>query len=180
LLFCGLLSYRPNQEAVRLLVEEIMPLVWRHSPQTRLVIAGAHPGPELSRLTDSDPRLEVVANPGDMGAIADECSLLVVPLRLGSGTRVKILQALAWGLPVITTALGCEGLEVQEGSHLLVRESCEEIAQAILTLEQEPSKWDSLRREGRRRIEERYSWTGIWAALEEELLFEVQGGRKCW
>lgn len=168
ILFAGLLNYRPNQEAVAWLLQEIMPLVWEESPHTELVIAGAHPGPEMA---PGDHRVRLVSNPPDMAAVAAGCSLLAVPLRRGSGTRIKILQAFAWGLPVVATTLAREGLEGDDGVHLWVRDQPQDFARALLDA---TAGWHRLRQNARALCEQSYDWQLIWQQLENEL---KRGGR---
>jgi glycosyltransferase involved in cell wall biosynthesis len=170
LLFSGRLDYAPNLEAVISLLDVVLPDLWRSHPQTRLRLAGAQPPSWLSQRVATDPRLELLANPEVMSECARDCSVLVVPLTSGSGSRLKILEALSWGLPVVTTPKGCEGLEVEDGVHLLIRDDCESLARAVLTLEEDGQQWAKLRREGRRLAEERYDWNLILERLEQSLL----------
>lgn len=169
ILFCGLLSYRPNQDAAETLIKEIMPLVWSRSPETECLLAGAQAPAELRALAETDSRLSLVADPDDMLPLVDSSSALAVPLRLGSGSRIKILEAFAWGLPVVSTPVGCEGLEIQDGQHLLIRSEPAEFAEALLNLQTEKSLWSCLRREGRELVQARHDWASNWARLENAL-----------
>ena len=169
ILFCGLLTYRPNQDAVERLVEEVMPEVWSRCPGIRLIVAGTGPTPALRALCGSDPRIELVIDPAEMEPVADRCSALVVPLRFGSGTRLKILEAFAWGLPVIATPLACEGLPTEDGRELLIREDPAGIAAAVIELHDRADLWQRLRKQGRELVESRYDWVDIWSRLETEL-----------
>lgn len=164
ILFAGLLNYRPNIEAILWLQDEIMPLVWRQRPEMELVIAGALPTAEIA---PRDARVRLVADPPQMEAVVAECSLLAVPLRRGSGTRIKILQAFAWGLPVVASSLAREGLEGDDGFHLWVRDGAEDFARALL---EAGSGWHELRRNARALCERRYDWRLSWQKLEEELV----------
>lgn len=168
ILFAGLLNYRPNQDAVGWLLKEIMPLVWEERPDAKLVIAGADPGPEMAT---EDQRVELFANPPDMEAVAAGCSLLAVPLRQGSGTRIKILQAFAWGLPVVATSVAREGLEGEDGFHLWVRDQPADFARALLD---SAAGWHKLRQNARVLCERRYDWQRIWQQLEDELRTATQ------
>ena len=165
ILFCGLLNYGPNVDAVNWLVGEIMPLVWQQRPATRLLIAGAHPAAGLV----NDVRVQLIANPDDMTAVAQTCAVLAVPLRMGGGTRIKILDAMAWGLPIVTTPLGCHDLPVESERHLLVAEEAQFFAAALLRLLDDPELAEKLRQTARRRAEERCAWDDIWSAYEAEL-----------
>jgi glycosyltransferase involved in cell wall biosynthesis len=105
-----------------------------------------------------------------MSEIAKECTISIVPLRLGGGTRLKILHSMAMGLPVVSTSLGCEGLEVIDGIHLLIRDEPEEFARAILQLYNDASLRNELRKNGRNLVEKKYDWQSIFAEYEREIL----------
>lgn len=166
-LFSGLLDYLPNREAVLWLAREIMPRVWEHREDLRLVAAGAHPDEELRRLAQTDHRLELQANPPDMRAVAEQCTMLLVPLRHGAGTRIKILEAFAWGLPVISTTLGQQGLGAEVGKHLWIADDAENFARSILQLASDDQTWNDLRRNARRYCEEKYDWRRVLSPLDE-------------
>jgi glycosyltransferase involved in cell wall biosynthesis len=169
ILFMGKMDYYPNIDAASFLVKSIMPFVWQKDPEISLSIAGMNPPPEVAALT-SDPRVEVIANPNDMREIAAKCSLTVVPLRLGGGTRIKILDSFAMGLPVVSTSLGCEGLSVREGKDILIRDDPGQFADGVLLVLSDDDLADRLRVNGRRLAEERYDWGMIFGQFEQELL----------
>jgi glycosyltransferase involved in cell wall biosynthesis len=167
-LFTGRLDYYPNLDAAFYLVREILPRIWHEDPGITAYIAGSFPPPELAALS-APPRLCVVANPVDMRDVALTAALAVVPLRLGSGTRLKILEALAWGLPVVTTAVGCSGLAVTDGREVLIRDDPSEFAAAVVQLLCAPERMAALRGNGRALVESRYSWEPILEYLDNEL-----------
>src|SRR5690606_24241689 len=113
-------------------VREIMPLVWQLDPAVELCVAGANPTVDVEQHCLSDTRISLVRNPPDMIAVAATCSAALIPIRTGSGTRIKILESLTLGLPTVTTSIGCEGLDVEDGRHVLVRDSAETMAEAIV------------------------------------------------
>jgi glycosyltransferase involved in cell wall biosynthesis len=177
ILFMGTMDYYPNTNAASFLIKSIMPSIWRKDPGISLCIAGLHPPKSIMALA-SDPRVEVIANPENMREVARRCCLTVVPLRLGGGTRIKILDSLAMGLPVVSTSLGCEGLSVKDGCHILIRDDPEQFADAVLQVISDPLLADNLRRDGRRLVEERYDWGLIFRQLEQELLQLVEKTRE--
>lgn len=168
ILFMGALDYLPNIDAAFYLVNAIMPAVWARGPDIGLIIAGRQPDPSLSTLC-GDHRVQIVANPADMRAVAAQASVSAVPLRMGAGTRLKILQSLAWGLPVVTTALGCEGLALADGSHLVVRDDPEAFAEAVVQLLSDAGFWRRLSSAGRAVVEQRYGWEPLLERFEAEL-----------
>lgn len=170
LLFVGALDYLPNQDAVTFLCQQILPLIWTQLPEFRLRIVGRNPPPEIRDLLAVDARLELVADAGDLTDLARSCSLSVVPLRMGSGTRLKILEAAAWGLPVITTSLGVQGLDLQDGVHLRVANSPDDFAHSVVDLWSQPELRQQLAQAARLRIEQSYDWARLFPPLEQALL----------
>lgn len=168
LFFFGTLTYFPNIDGAIYLTQEVMPHVWKEVPDMQLCIAGAEP-PETVLALAEDPRIEVVASPDSMENVAKDCHISVVPLRVGSGTRIKILHSMAMGVPVVSTHLGCEGLEVVDGQHLLMRDQPEELAKALLELDRDRILWNHLRLNGRSLVEESYDWQMIYENFEARL-----------
>ncbi len=173
ILFVGTMNYFPNVDGALFMVQSIMPLVWQRDPDIRLCIAGREI-PRHIREFGADSRIEIVSDFPDIHDIAAGCCLSVVPLRLGGGTRIKILEAFALGLPVVSTAKGCEGLAIEDGRHLIVRDEPDAFAEAVALLANDPQLADSLRGNGRRLVEERYDWQKIFEAAEEQMVRLVQ------
>ena len=166
----GTMSYYPNIDAVLYFAESIFPLILAQDPDISWCIAGREPPKIVRQLAEGHPQIEIVANPEDMSAIASQCSLSVVPLRSGSGTRIKILHSMAMGLPVITTNIGCEGLEATNREHLLIRDCPENFARAVLELIGDRQMWQQLQLNGRQLVQDKYDWTAIFADYEAKLI----------
>jgi glycosyltransferase involved in cell wall biosynthesis len=175
ILFMGTMDYFPNTDAAMYLSKSIMPCIWKKNPEITLCIAGLHPPQPVMELAN-DSRIEVIANPDSMREVASRCCLTVVPLRVGSGTRLKILDSFAMGLPVVSTSLGCEGLSLTDGRHILVRDDAELFANAVLQVISDTLLANTLRENGRRLVEEHYDWGMIFGKLEEELLQLTEKG----
>jgi glycosyltransferase involved in cell wall biosynthesis len=168
ILFVGTMDYFPNEDGALFLTREIMPRVWRLDPDIRLCIVGRNM-PKHIRDLGNDPRIETIMNAPDIREVAAGCGASVVPLRLGGGTRIKILEALGLGLPVVSTSKGCEGLAGEDGRHLLIRDNPGEFASAVVTAVNHYELADALRKNGRRLVEERYGWQMIFEAVEEKI-----------
>jgi tetratricopeptide (TPR) repeat protein len=169
-LLIGTLNYLPNVDGATYFASQILPHVWRLNPDVEFWIAGAEPVPEVRCLADHDRRIKLIANPEVMEDVAAQCCLSVVPLRIGSGTRIKILQSLAMGLPTVTTSLGCEGLLVEDDKHLLIRDRPEDFAKAIVELLADAALRDRLRQTGRALVEAQYDWEQIWETAVDLML----------
>jgi glycosyltransferase involved in cell wall biosynthesis len=152
-LFMGLYAYRPNTEAVDALVREIFPAVRRQFPDARLaVIGGEIPYREPWLIAPGQIPFE------ELPAFVSACRLGVAPIFSGSGTRLKILEYLAAGLPVVATPKGAEGLDLQDGSHLRLASPSAAVAQAIVELIENPANAVQLGRAGQERVRSQYSW----------------------
>jgi tetratricopeptide (TPR) repeat protein len=176
ILFMGGLAYYPNIDGIYYFVEEVLPKVWEQDPTMVFCIAGRDPGMDIQELA-CDSRIQVIANPDDMSEVAKECIMTVVPLRAGSGTRLKIPHSMAMGLPIVSTSLGCEGLSVVDGLHLLIRDEPQQFAEAVLQISTDADLRHKLRVNGRQLVEEKYDWHSIFTRYETEL-FSVQGERQ--
>jgi glycosyltransferase involved in cell wall biosynthesis len=169
ILFMGSLDFYPNIDCLFYLKETILPKLWQTDPTLSLVITGRNPSLAILDFA-ADPRIKVIANPEDIDEVAKNCYLTIVPMRIGSGTRIKILHSMALGLPVVSTPLGCEGLSVSDDHDILIRDTPEQFAEAILTLRADPQLATQLRTAGRKLVEDRYDWTRMFQQLETEML----------
>ena len=132
----GLMTYPPNEDGARFFATQVLPLVRATKPDVIFRIVGRDDG-LLSDL-DSVPGVERTGEVADVAGLLSDTTAVVVPLRAGSGTRIKILEAFACGLPVISTTLGCEGLDARDGEELLVADPPDRLADACLTVLREP------------------------------------------
>jgi glycosyltransferase involved in cell wall biosynthesis len=163
-LFFGLLATVPNVDGVLYFLREIWPLIAAVRSDARFVVIGANPTPAI--LAHAGPDVTIVGPVDDLRPHLAAAAVVVVPLRLGSGTRLKILEAWAMACPVVSTALGAEGLDAVPGRHLLIADDPADFASAVLRVLREPGLADELGREGRALVTERYSWRGAAGALE--------------
>lgn len=165
LVYVGTMYWEPNADAVRWLVREVLPRIRARRPEVGLDVIGSRPPRDLRALGGSSPHLNVLGYVEDPSAYLARAGVFVAPLRAGGGMRVKILQALAQGLPVVTTTLGCEGMAVEPGRDLLVADTPEAFAAATLRLLADPVLAETLGRNGRRLIEARYDWRAVCPRL---------------
>jgi glycosyltransferase involved in cell wall biosynthesis len=169
ILFVGTMNYFPNIDGALFMAQSIMPYIWRLDPDVRLCIAGRNIPRKIIDL-GADPRIEIIKDAPDIKVVAADCSVSVVPLRLGGGTRIKILEAFALGLPVVSTAKGCEGLAVEDGLHLMIRDDPEAFAAAVTMAVNDQYLSGTLRRNGRMLVEAKYDWQKIFKSVEERML----------
>lgn len=168
LLFIGHLAYLPNVDAVHRMREAIFPAVRAACPDATLTIAGRVPGRPPGRFSPA-PGITVLENPPDVAHLFDG-RVLVVPLAVGSGTRLKILEAFAAGVPVISTAKGVEGLEVVDGKHYLQAAlSADSHVRQIQALLGDSGSDLERRRAAYQIARDRYSWTAIESPVRTAL-----------
>ena len=170
ILYMGTMSYYPNIDGVLYFVEQILPSIQQQDDSISFCIAGREPPTIIEKLATSYSNVEIIADPEDMSLVAQECIMSVVPLRLGSGTRIKILHAMAMGLPVVSTSLGYEGLEMIDGIHLLVRDQPQDFAAAVMEIYHDRELWMKLRENGRQLVEKQYDWHNIFSQYEKDIL----------
>ena len=169
LLFTGNFGYAPNLEAARILLGELRPRLRASEPGLRVVLCGRQPPAELLAAAAADPALTVTGEVADARPWFARADAFVVPLRAGSGTRLKILEALAAACPVVSTPKGAEGLELAHGEHLLLAESEAELADAVLWCLRRREEASAMARRGRALVESLYSWHANAARVREAL-----------
>lgn len=159
LMYLGALSWQPNAKAAEFLAHEVIPQIRQHHPDAVLRLVGRNPGPEVSALANL-PGVEVHANVPDVGVFLAEATLLTVALDSGGGTRLKILEAFAAGLPVVSTPVGCEGIDAVHGQHLWIADR-EQFAATVLDALAAPGLATEFAERGRHLARSRYDWTAI-------------------
>jgi glycosyltransferase involved in cell wall biosynthesis len=174
LIFAGTMNWYPNQEAMRYFLKDVWPLLLADNPERRLSIIGRDPPAEVLEAT----REGTVRAPGfvsDVRPYLAAAATYVCPIRDGGGTRLKVLDALAMGMPLVATGLAVEGLGLAEEVHYLRAETPPDYLRQIRRLETEPALRDQLSESGRRFVEQHYSWDVIGQHL---LHAYEQAGRK--
>ena len=171
--FNGVLDYRPNLDGALYLVDEIWPAVLERYPDARLEIVGRGGPVERDRLTG--PGVTVTGEVPDVRPHLAGAAVVVVPIRVGGGTRLKVVEGLAMGKPMVSTSLGCEGVNVTHGEELLVADPAPVFANSIVRLFEDPASAAALGAAGRARMEQEYSWD-LAAARLEDLYERVVGG----
>ena len=162
--FTGSINYRPNTDAVAYFIKEVMPRLLRLKPSARFVVVGQGAPDSVLRLADAN--VEFTGAVPDVRPYLARAAVVIAPLRVGSGTRLKILEALAMGKPVVTTTIGCEGLSVVDGEHLIVADDPQRFAEAVARLMSDRELATQLGRSGRELIERDYSWSVVVQHLE--------------
>lgn len=159
IVFIGSLSWGPNVAAARFLASEVLPAVRRSIPEARLRIVGRDPTAEVQGLGRL-PEVEVLGSVPEVLPHLRDASLLAVPLAAGGGTRLKILEAFAAGLPVVSTPIGAEGIDAVDGEHLVIA-PLEQFASALVAVLRDPARSASLAARARLLVREHYDWSTV-------------------
>ena len=166
--FVGTLDYLANRRAAWRLVDDIMPRVRRRCPQATVWVVGQNPEPALQARADGS--LTVVTGAvDDVRPYLAQATVACIPLTAGAGTKYKVLEALSAGVPTVCTSSALTGLELKDAEHLIVRDTDEELAGAIVDLIEHPELGERLARQGRAQVERLYTWDTNLPVLDDWL-----------
>ncbi len=170
MVFTGKMDYRPNVDAVLWFADKALPLILAQVPTARFQIVGMSPHPRLDRLR-ANPAIHITGAVAEIQPYITGAAVYVAPLRVGGGTRFKILEALASGKPVVSTALGVEGLGVRPHQEALIGDTPEDFARHVIALIRSHTGDGVLAGRlgfcARQFVEERYGWARLAPALDE-------------
>ncbi len=178
-LFVGSMDYHANVDGAVGFARNVWPRVFELLPGALLTIVGRNPTPEVRALAGL-PGVEVTGTVDDVRPYYREALASVVPLNVGGGSRLKIYETMAAGVPVVSTQLGAEGVDAREGESIILAETAEEFCRALRDLDGAGRKWQELAAAGRRLVSERYDWAILGeqlAGIHQDLLRE-RGGRR--
>jgi polysaccharide biosynthesis protein PslH len=175
LLFTGAIDYRPNTDGVLYFCEKILPRLHAIAPEAVFTVMGKSPPPNVQALASD--RVVITGAVPDVRPWMRRAAVFVVPLRVGGGTRLKILEALATGRAVVSTSIGCEGLAVTPGEDILVADTPAAFADAVVRCLRDPDLRARLGARGRALVERRYRWEAIGEELSD-FYRELAGARR--
>src|SRR3989338_2671475 len=169
LVYTGSMNWLPNEDAMLYFVKDILPLIKKEIPDIRLCVVGQSPTEKIRRLS-SDEYIVVTGAVAYVRPYIAKSQIFIVPLRIGGGTRLKILEAMAMKKPIVSTAIGYEGIEVTPGSNIVTADNPEEFSRAIIMLFRDRESRGRYGENGRKLVEEKYSWEIISLKLEKEYI----------
>jgi len=173
ILSLGTMFWPPNVEGVLWFAREVFPRVLECAPDARFVVVGKNPPAAVQALTAAFPNVEVTGYVPDPTPYLAETAAFVVPLNAGGGMRVKVVDAWGWGLPIVSTTIGAEGIDVQDGKNILLGDTPEAFAEAVIRLLENPALGERLRANGRQWVETHYNWRTVyaqWDAVYDKVL----------
>jgi len=161
LIFSGLMSYEPNEAAAIAIITRILPRVREQYPDARLLIVGKDPWPSIEAAANHDPGIIVTGTVADVLPYLSVSDVAVVPLQIGGGSRLKILEALASRIPVVSTSKGAEGIATFGSSAVLIEDNIDAMADRVIDLLEDPILREHQTEAGYEIAKTRYSWTAL-------------------
>ena len=158
--YFGNMEYFPNQDAVLFFSKQILPMIKQKIPGVKFLIVGKNPSLTVQSLA-TDENIIVTGTVDSVIPHYINSSICIVPLRAGGGTRLKILEAMAVGRPVVSTTIGCEGLDVVDGENLLIADTPVQFAEKVIQLINDKQLYQKIANNGRKLVEDKYSWDKI-------------------
>lgn len=169
-LFCvGTLNWEANVDGLIWFLQQIWPVIKAKRPGIGFKIAGGKPDPRLIAITDDLTDVELLGFVDDLEPYFKASRLFIAPLRFGSGIKVKVLNTMCRGLPIVTTSIGAEGLEVRHMKHMAIADSVDETCASIEQLLDDEEKWTTIRDGSREVIREKYTWSRVLGNMISEL-----------
>ncbi|MDD2852273.1 MAG: glycosyltransferase [Desulfuromonadaceae bacterium] len=167
MVFTGSMDWRPNQDGVKYFIDEIFPLIKQRIPVATFTVVGRKPPQWLIALAERVPGVTVTGTVDDVRPYIASSMLYVVPLRVGGGSRLKILEAMAMEKVVLSTTVGAEGLDVVEGKQILLRDTPHDFADAACAVLNNPDRYLEYGAAGRTLILESYTWDAIARVMDD-------------
>ena len=161
LIYTGGMNMFANRDAVMWFLAEVWPAISAARPEVQFCVVGQDPPKELKAAALRDPRIVVTGYVDDIRPFVRKAAVYVVPLRVGGGTRLKVLDAMASGKAIVSTSVGCEGIDVEAGEHLLVADTPQAFAQTTLALLADSAQQRRLGAAARTHVEQRYGWSAM-------------------
>ena len=161
LVFLGSMDWMANIDGVTFFAQEILPLVRHKYPDVELTVVGRNPPPKIKSLETADGRVRVTGTVDDVRPFLAEAAVMIVPLRVGGGTRIKIFEGMATAIPVVSTRIGAEGLPVTHGENILLADAPQDFAGQIAALFERPERAVCIGANGRALVQSQFSWEAV-------------------
>ena len=169
LVFIGSMDWLPNVDGIRHFVQDVLPLIRLHRPETSLAIVGRTPSASILELARRDPHLVVTGTVPDIRPYLWGASVSIVPLRIGGGTRLKIYESMAANVPVVSTSVGAEGLDLTSPEVIRLADTPENFAGQCVSLLENPAERARLAAAARQLVTSRFSWERVARSFDRIL-----------
>ena len=163
----GTLYYPPNADGIRWFIQDVFPLVQRSLPNVKLTVVGKNPPKDFLRFSEeSNGHIVITGYVPELDPYFAASTIMVIPVRAGGGMRVRILEAFARAMPVVTTTVGLEGIEAEPGLDVMVADTPDEFSRSVIDLLSNKNLQTQLATNGRRLAEGKYDWQVVLSHLE--------------
>ena len=161
IVFTGSMDWLPNDDAIRWFADSILPLVREKVPDASVTVVGRNPTDQLRGISSGDSAFMITGRVEDVRPYMERAAVYVVPIRIGGGTRLKIYEAMAMGLAIVSTKVGAEGLSVKDGENILLRDDPNAFAEAVIGLLTDREAAAALGRAAARHVNDHFSWAKV-------------------
>ena len=169
LVFTGSMDWAPNEDAILYFSSEILPLIEKEVPDVFLSVVGKKPSRKILSLAAQNPAIRVTGAVDDIRPHVHAASVYIVPIRIGGGTRIKIFEAMAMGMPVVSTTIGAEGLPVEHAKNIVLADTPADFAARVVELLKQRSVRERIGSAARGLVESRYSWPTVTTVVQQTL-----------
>ena len=166
IVFTGAMDWLPNEDAITFFCSQILPLIWQKKGSVKFYAVGKNPSPIIKDLAQRDPRVIITGRVDDVRPYIRRSRVSIVPLRIGGGTRLKILEAMALSKTIVSTSIGAEGIEYTDGKNILIGDSPQDFADKVLLVLNDPQKSREIGIEARKFVCGKYDWNIIGQKLK--------------
>jgi polysaccharide biosynthesis protein PslH len=176
LVFTGSMDWLPNEDGIFYFMQEILPRIAQEIPAVKLIVVGRQPSRRMQLLAETNAQVQLTGRVEDVRPHLARGTACIVPLRIGSGTRLKIFEAMSMAKPVVSTTIGAEGLAVQHGTHLFLADSPEDFAKYVILLLRDETLRERLGAAARSLVENNFSWSSVAREFEAVLERSIAKG----
>ncbi len=166
IVFTGSMDWLPNDDAITYFCDKILPLIWQRKNTVKFYVVGKNPSSLVKDLAKRDPRVIVTGRVDDVRPYMRRSKVFIVPLRIGGGTRLKILEAMAMGKAIVSTTIGAEGIEYTNGKNILLGDEPRDFADQVLFILNNDQRSQEIGREAYKFVREKYDWDTIGQKLK--------------
>ena len=161
IVFTGSMDWMPNEDGMAWFVDEILPTIRREVPDATLTIVGRRPSAKVQALAEGRPYVRITGTVPDVRPFLEEAAVVVVPLRIGGGTRIKIYEAMGMERAVVSTTIGAEGLDVRDGEHILLADDPSRFADSVVSLLRDSSRAEALGQAAATQVRTHFGWASV-------------------
>ncbi|MEO8560548.1 MAG: glycosyltransferase [bacterium] len=170
IVFTGSMDWMPNEDGMAWFVEEILPAIRRDVPDATLTIVGRRPSAKVQALGEGRPYVTITGTVPDVRPFLEEAAVVVVPLRIGGGTRIKIYEAMGMERAVVSTTIGAEGLDVRHNEHIILADDPATFAESVITLLRHPARAAAIGQSAATQVRTHFGWASVADQFAERCL----------